>query len=406
MKILLVNHFPLAGSGSGTYTKNLAVSLARLGIHVTVILPENTENFAPVPGVRLVPVYFTPEDGSEAPEGALPFNFPCFTTHPRSTKNFGEMSDKELEEYISAFTAAIKKEISENHPDVIHGQHIWILSSLAAGLGVPLVLTAHGTDLIGYERWPELRHFADRAIAASDKVIAISKDNLALVKTTFPSQTGKVSMMRNGYDTGVFHPLDLDRTDVLAPFGIGENDLSGRKVIIFAGKLTHAKGVDVLLKAAKIYEQKRDDVLTIIAGDGEEMANLRGLSDELGLERLRFLGNVDQNTLNKLYNISDLDMVPSRKEAFGLVAIEAMACGIPVIASDVGGLPDFVSSEVGALIRPEDPEALAEAVLDMLSRLDKPGTPVWKQSIASYARGNYAQDTIIRDLEDLYKSLI
>ncbi len=406
MKILLVNHFPLAGSGSGTYTKNLAVSLARLGIHVTVILPENTEDFDPVPGVRLVPVYFTPEDGSEAPEGALPFNFPCFTTHPRSTKNFGEMSDKELEEYISAFTAAIKKEISENHPDVIHGQHIWILSSLAAGLGVPLVLTAHGTDLIGYERWPELRHFADRAIAASDKVIAISKDNLALVKTTFPSQTGKVSMMRNGYDTGVFHPLDLDRTDVLAPFGIGENDLSGRKVIIFAGKLTHAKGVDVLLKAAKIYEQKRDDVLTIIAGDGEEMANLRGLSDELGLERLRFLGNVDQNTLNKLYNISDLDMVPSRKEAFGLVAIEAMACGIPVIASDVGGLPDFVSSEVGALIRPEDPEALAEAVLDMLSRLDKPGTPVWKQSIASYARGNYAQDTIIRDLEDLYKSLI
>ena len=86
MKILLINHFPLAGSGSGTYTKNLAVSLARLGIQVTVILPENTEDFTPVPGIRLVPVYFTPEDGSEAPEGALPFNFPCFTTHPRSTK--------------------------------------------------------------------------------------------------------------------------------------------------------------------------------------------------------------------------------------------------------------------------------------------------------------------------------
>ena len=277
---------------------------------------------------------------------------------------------------------------------------------MAAGLGVPLVLTAHGTDLIGYERWPELRHFADKAIAACDKVIAISKDNLALVKTTFPSQTEKVSMMRNGYDTGVFHPLDLDRAEVLAPFGIGENDLSGRKLIIFAGKLTHAKGVDVLLKAAKIYEQKRDDVLTIIAGDGEEMADLRNLSEELGLERLRFLGNVDQTTLNMLYNVSDLDLVPSRKEAFGLVAIEAMACGIPVIASDVGGLPDFVNSEVGALVDPEDPEALAEAVLDMLSRLEKPGTAVWKNSISSYAGDNYAQDTIIRDLEDLYKSLI
>ncbi|MBR6956430.1 MAG: glycosyltransferase [Firmicutes bacterium] len=406
MKILLINHFPLAGSGSGTYTKNLAVSLARLGIQVTVILPENTEDFTPVPGIRLVPVYFTPEDGSEAPEGALPFNFPCFTTHPRSTKNFGEMSDQELEAYIGAFTAAIKKEVSENRPDVIHGQHIWILSSLAAGLGVPLVLTAHGTDLIGYERWPELRHFADRAIAASDRVIAISKDNLALVKTTFPSQTEKVSMMRNGYDTGVFHPLDLDGAEILAPFGIGEKDLSGRKVIIFAGKLTHAKGVDVLLKAAKIYEQKRDDVLTIIAGDGEEMADLRSLSEELGLERLRFLGNVDQTTLNRLYNISDLDLVPSRKEAFGLVAIEAMACGIPVIASDVGGLPDFVNSEVGALVKSEDPEALAEAILSMLSRLEGPGTAEWKDSISSYAEDNYAQDTIIRDLEELYAGLI
>ena len=316
------------------------------------------------------------------------------------------MSDQELEAYIGAFTAAIKKEVSENRPDVIHGQHIWILSSLAAGLGVPLVLTAHGTDLIGYKRWPELRHFADRAIAASDRVIAISKDNLALVKTTFPSQTEKVSMMRNGYDTGVFHPLDLDRAEVLAPFGIGEKDLSGRKVIIFAGKLTHAKGVDVLLKAAKIYEQKRDDVLTIIAGDGEEMADLRSLSEELGLERLRFLGNVDQTTLNRLYNISDLDLVPSRKEAFGLVAIEAMACGIPVIASDVGGLPDFVNSEVGALVKSEDPEALAEAILSMLSRLEGPGTAEWKDSISSYAEDNYAQDTIIRDLEELYAGLI
>ena len=72
MKILMINHFPLAGSGSGTYTKNLAVHLAEMGHEVAVLLPENTEDFEEVSWVRLIPVYFTPEDGSPAPEGALP----------------------------------------------------------------------------------------------------------------------------------------------------------------------------------------------------------------------------------------------------------------------------------------------------------------------------------------------
>ncbi|MBR2559338.1 MAG: glycosyltransferase [Firmicutes bacterium] len=401
MKILLINHFPLAGSGSGTYTKNLAVSLVTRGHEVAVVLPENAEDFERVLGIEFFPVYFTPEDGREAPAGALPFNFPCFTTHPRSTFSFGDMDPVELGEYIEAFRSAIKRAVSCFRPDVIHGQHVWILSSLAAGLGIPLVLTVHGTDLMGYERWPELGSFARAAIDASEAVIAISRDNVDLVRRHFPEARDKIVFMRNGYDPGVFFPEEAGRQGVLSPYGLPEEDYMGKKIVIFAGKLTYAKGVDILLRAVSSYEKKRPDILTLIVGDGEEMQMLRGLAEELGLRGVRFLGNVGQNALRRLYNISDVDVVPSRREAFGLVAIEAMACGLPVVAADRGGLSDFVSGSVGALVKPEDPEAFADAVLRTLDRAEAAGQG-WSSDIHGFARGSYAQDKIIHELEDLY----
>lgn len=105
MKILMINHFPLAGSGSGTYTRNLAVHLAELGHEVCVVLPENTADYEEVKGIRLHPVFFTADgngEDSDVPEDklgtsmeyALPFNFPCFTSHPRSIMNFGMLSEK------------------------------------------------------------------------------------------------------------------------------------------------------------------------------------------------------------------------------------------------------------------------------------------------------------------------
>ena len=406
MKILMINHFPLAGSGSGTYTKNLAVHLAEMGHEVAVLLPENTEDFEEVSWVRLIPVYFTPEDGSAAPEGALPFNFPCFTTHPRSTQTFGDLSEEQLSAYISAFRAALKKEIDEWQPDLIHGQHVWILSSLAADFDVPLVLTAHGTDLVGYDAWPKFRSYAEKAMTACRKVISISRDNMKLLEERFPEDAGKIIMMRNGYDPKVFLPMALSREEVLSPYGLPKEDYEGKRIVVYAGKLTYIKGVDVLLKAVQEYEEAHPAVLTLIVGDGEEWDNLHALAEELGLSSLRFLGNVDQQELCRLYNIADLSVTPSRKEAFGLVALEAMACGIPVVATRQGGLPDFVTDEVGRLVDNEDPEGITRAVLTLLAREDRTDTTRWRRKIADYARRNYAQDTVMRELVDLYEDCL
>ena len=406
MKVLLINHFPLAGSGSGTYTKNLAVHLAERGHEVAILLPENTEEFDEVPGVRLRPVYFTPEDGSSAPDGALPFNFPCFTTHPRSTMTFGDLSSAEFSNYMEAFNRVLQEEIEANRPDVIHGQHVWVLSSLAADQSIPLVLTAHGTDLMGFDNWPELRDYAKHAMDACRAVISISKDNCVLLEERFPESRDKVVMMRNGYDPAVFYQEALDRREILGLYGIAKEEFKDKKIVIYAGKLTQMKAVDVLLQAVRLYEDRLPETLTLIVGDGEEREELEHLAEDLRLQSVRFLGNVDQQSLRRLYNASDISVVPSRREAFGLVALEAMACGIPVVATNSGGLPDFVNDEVGVLVKPEDPQDLAEGIMNALRRADGPSFPEWRRKIANYVRTQYAQDTIIHELEELYQRSI
>ena len=96
--------------------------------------------------------------------------------------------------------------------------------------------------------------------------------------------------------------------------------------------------------------------------------------------------------------------MPSRREPFGLVAVEAMACGTPVVASNQGGLPDFVNDAVGALVNPEDAADLARGIVDTLGRAL--ADPAWRGEIAAYASGSYSQAVIIRELDELYREVI
>ena len=165
MKILLVNHFPLTGSGSGVYNANIAHSLMRKGHDVRIVMPENIK----VSDSHLHPVYFK---GEENIEGSLPFNFPCFTTHPRSVKSFHDLTAEELYLYKKAFTDALAEEVENFEPDVIHASHIWILADIASSFDVPLVITAHGTDLFGYNESPRFREEAERAVTNAFKIIS------------------------------------------------------------------------------------------------------------------------------------------------------------------------------------------------------------------------------------------
>ena len=392
MKVLMINHFPLTGSGSGTYTRNIAVHLVKKGHEACIVFPENTTRFSEIPKVSAYPVYFTHE---EEIEGALPFNFPCFTTHPRSTTTFYDLSDTQLEMYLAAFESVIKTAAAELKPDIIHGQHIWLLSRLAKNTGVPYVLTAHGTDLMGYQKDPRFRQYADEAAAGAKKVITISNDNDVLVRKLFPDAAEKTVFMRNGYDPEVFYPCDVTKAEALAPFGFEPPE----HLVFFAGKLTYFKGVDVLINAARLYEDNQK-IMTIIAGEGELAEQLKKQAADLKLKNLKFLNFLDVVQLRSLYCAADVSVMPSRREPFGLVAIEALACGSPVIATNQGGLPDIINDKVGALVDVDDAAGLADAIMNELFRSDRPERG---QYAAKYAFENYAQDSLMEQLIEIYK---
>ena len=119
MKILMINQFPLNGGGSGFYTKNIAKSLRDLGHDVCIIIPENTTKIEKLENIDIKPVFFKYKENIE---GQIPFNFGCFTTHPRSTLTFNDYTDEELEIYINTFKQKIEEIIKKFKPDIIHSR--------------------------------------------------------------------------------------------------------------------------------------------------------------------------------------------------------------------------------------------------------------------------------------------
>lgn len=392
MKVLMINHFPLAGSGSGVYTMNIAKSLRDKGHEVCIIMPENRTDFKREEGIKLHPVYFKYKE--EIP-GQLSFNFPCFTTHPNSILNFSDLSEEQLGQYVAAFKEAIKEEVETFKPDIIHGQHIWILSDLAAEYDIPLIVTAHGTDIVGHQKSDRFHTYTNDVASKCAHIVTISEDNKALVEKEFPQTKGKTTLIRNGYDSNVFYRDVYSQESVLKKFGITKHY---DRVVCFVGKLTEIKGVDTLLKASTMYED--GNTATLIAGNGELFESLNVMSSNLGLQDVYFLGNLPQDELRAIYNIANVSCVPSRFEAFGLVAIEALACGTPVVASTVGGIPDFLKPDVGMLIQVDDHEALASSIQKILNgevHFDA-------QHVVQYAYDNYAQETLIAELISIYES--
>lgn len=392
IKVLIVNHFPLIGSGSGVYIANIAKNLVNLGHKVCIIAPENTIEDTTLKDVKTHPVFFKYE---EEIDGQLPFNFPCFDPHPRSSNIFYDFTDEQIKMYKEAFRKAIEFEIKEFKPDIIHAQHIWILSAIVSEYKIPFIVTSHGSDLMGYNATTRFHPCCKNVINRCKKIITISKENNKDVLKAYPETIGKTVIIENGYDKDVFYKKKCDKKELLKLLGI---EKEYKNIVTFAGRLTHNKGIDVLLKAAKKYEN--DDTLTLIAGGGELQTKLYKMKIKLGLKNVYFLGNQTHDMLCNIYNISDVLAVPSREEAFGLVALEGLACGVPVVATNSGGMNDFINKKVGILIDIENSDMLAENIEKIINKEVKFN----KDKIAKYARKNYSQDKFMKSLIKVYKS--
>lgn len=396
MKILLINHLPLIGSGSGVYTVNLAKSLVKAGHEVCIIIPENeTKNISndEFKKFKLHPVFFKNE---EVIPGQLDFNFPCFTSHPRSSFNFYDMSNEQYNSYCMAFDNAIKEEIDEFNPDIIHSGHIWIISAIACKYNIPVVVTSHGTDIIGLQKGNRFLKDAQFVAEKTKKIISVSKDNYNSIKQFFPNINPIV--ISAGYDSKIFNIEDYDKKSILEKYGIQYNN---QKIVLFAGRLSYLKGVDILLKSAKLYEQTKD-IITIIAGNGALRKELKNLAKTLELKNVYFIGHKSQKSLKKLYNISDVFSMPSRQEAFGLVAVEALGCGLPVVCSETGGMKEYITEDVGKLIKGENEKELANALLYVINNRKKYD----KIILSTYAKNNFDQEKTINKLIQIYNEVI
>jgi D-inositol-3-phosphate glycosyltransferase len=185
----------------------------------------------------------------------------------------------------------------------------------------------------------------------------------------------KVSVIPCGVDPSLFRQRDPGKSKT-------HLGLLDKRYILFVGRIDPVKGIDTLLKAIKVLRKKLDSThnvhLLIIGGDkdhagsatGSEMHKLKKLTATLGIGNMvTFLGSQRQDRLPYFYSAAEVCILPSRYESFGMVALEAMACGTPVIASKVGGLSSFIQNDVSGLLIPEGDEvSLAEKIHLLLSQ--------------------------------------
>lgn len=394
MRILIPTHFPLTGSGSGVYVENLARQIVRAGHAAHVIAPEHHAL-----ADRVFPCTTITFAGGEAQNPDLPFNFPCFTTHPRSSNTFYALTPDQTSAYVDAFRRTIASATAAFRPDLIHAQHLWVAAFCTSEMGLPFVVTSHGTDLIGYRRDARFRQMVETAAGRAARIIAISRQVADDIRSLLSVPQDRIALVGNGFDPAIFHPAKRDRATVLAQAGIAD---TARRIVIFIGKLADFKGADVLLRSADIYED-RAGAATLLVGDGELRDALRRLAESLHLRRVHFLGHRPQAEVADLLRIADVCAMPSRGEPFGLAAVESLACGTPVVGTRAGGLPDFLSEDLGALVPVDDPAAFAEAVVREIETGSKASKG---PAAARYAIANFTWERQVARTLRIYEDVL
>ena len=243
--------------------------------------------------------------------------------------------------------------------DVVHGQSFQsVLPAYAARRinEIPMVTSWHTSHFLKKADellWkPIFREF----LRSSQHNFTASIEIADVAKSLAPD--AMIEAIPNGVDTQIFQPS--------ANMKIGAKATT----LIVPRRLYEKNGVEFFIRAMPLIAEAID-VRALIVGDGPEKSRLEELALSLGMQsKIEFLGKREHSEIPKLLNSADIAIFPSLMEATSVAALEAMACGIPVVASDVGGLPELVDNDVGGLFRPRDSRSLAETVLSLISRND------------------------------------
>ena len=302
--------------------------------------------------------------------------------------------------------------------DLIHS-HYWLSGLVAEQLRqawgpLPIIhmyhTLGHMKNLIATddsERAPQIRLDGEAHVAQiADRLVAATPAERSQLVQYLDADPNKIAIVPPGVDLRRFHAMTRaeakDRLDIPC----------GEHTILFAGRIEPLKGIDTLLRAMSILQTRHpaaveNSTVAIIGGDpwadtlDAEMARLQQLRAELDIHDLvTFLGAKDQDVLPDYYAVADMVVMPSHYESFGMVALEALAMGTPVIASEVGGLAHLIQHNINGFHVPSrDPEALAERILQLLQ------SPALRKELghnaAVYAR-QYAWRNIVQCMLSVY----
>ncbi|MFZ1041678.1 MAG: glycosyltransferase [Anaerolineales bacterium] len=388
--------------GMNVYVRDLTRELGCMGIHVDVFTRSQDEHVPHVLhdlgyGNRVVHV----PAGPEVP-----------------------LAKRELTNYLPQFVEGIKAFAAEKgiHYDLIHS-HYWMSGLAAESLsdawgGTPIVHMFHTLGEMknrvaqsDEEREsPERIAGEKRVLARADRVVTATLAERTQLRFLYKADDRKLITIPPGVDTSHFYPIPSD--EAKAFIGLRPDN----RMILFVGRIEPLKGVDTLIRAMsclKLMDSNRPVDLAIIGGEPDvspeqrtsEMARLQKLCDELAMGRtVVFLGKRGQDTLPYYYSAAEVLVMPSHYESFGMVALEAMACGTPVIASEVGGLGFLVQNgKTGYTIPNGDPEVLCDKLSTLLN--DPSLREAMGRRAAEYAQ-SYTWDKIAAQIVKVYQVLL
>lgn len=402
MKILITNTGPW-GTGSGTVADGVMQELLKLGHQVKAFFPDSG-----FPGEGVAKYYGNKELYRIVPfpvnyKGTPLYTFPLIITdpNPRNYHNawtLRELSEVQLAAYFAYLQEELKKILDEFQPDVVECQHIWAIDHIVQQLGYPYICVAHHSDQMGFREDLRIRHYAKTSAIQAGHIVAISEYVKAEVVELYGISSSKVSVSSNGFNKNIFWPRSLKREEELARLGLSA--IRDMPLITFCGKVSKTKGIDILLRANRLVQQ-RHKVAIVLMGSGNLEELCQNIKFPYSLENIINLGHRSQEELAILHNLAHFSVMPSRSEGFGIAALEAMGCGIPVVATQVGGLIDFV---VGKLIKPENEVALSEAIIEMLELGEEQYMELCKQ--AKETAKQYSWESIVRQRVAIYEQVL
>ena len=367
------------------YVRELVSSLAQAGVECTVYTRRWSDVLAPVvevePGFRVVHV---PAGAPDLPKEALP-------------------------NVVDEFTDGVLRDIrAVGGIDSIHANY-WLSGvaghKLKHELDIPVVSTFHTLARVKAETGdpePQLRIAAEaEVIACSDAITASCPAEAEQLVRLYGAKPERIELVPPGVIHAFFSPGD--RAGARTALGVGDHP-----VLLFVGRIQPLKGLDVAIRA--LAELRRDDAVLVVVGgpsgaDGHtEAAKAALLADELGVtDRIHWVPPQPHHMLSSYYRAADLCIVPSRSESFGLVALEAAACGTPVVAAAVGGLTTLVDhGRTGFLVDDRAPEAFAAYADTILA--DPAAAAAMGAAAAERALG-YTWSTTAGRLRRLYADL-